>query len=44
MPKLFVNDFKQPLYGYMDANYLSNINSLKSNQNNEHLYRWKSLI
>jgi len=33
MPKLFVNDYKQQLYGYMDTNYLSNINSLKSNQN-----------
>lgn len=33
MPKLFVNDYKQQLYGYMDTSYLSNINSLKSNQN-----------
>jgi hypothetical protein len=33
MPKLFLNDYKQQLYGYMDTNYLSNINSLKSNQN-----------
>ena len=33
MPKLFLNDYKQHLYGYMDTNYLSNINSLKSNQN-----------
>lgn len=33
MPKLFLNDYKQKLYGYMDTNYLSNINSLKSNQN-----------
>lgn len=33
MPKLFVNDYKQQLYGYMDTNYLSNINSLKSNEN-----------
>ena len=28
------NDYKQQLYGYMDTSYLSNINSLKSNQNN----------
>ena len=33
MPKLFVNDYKQQLYGYMDTNYLSNITSLKSNEN-----------
>jgi hypothetical protein len=33
MPKLFVNDYKQDLYGYMDVNYLSNINSIKSNEN-----------
>jgi hypothetical protein len=33
MPKLFINDYKQQLYGYMDTSYLSNINSLKSNQN-----------
>jgi hypothetical protein len=33
MPKLFTNDYKQPLYGYMDDNYLSNINTIKSNQN-----------
>lgn len=33
MPKLFVNDYKQQLYGYIDTSYLSNINSLKSNQN-----------
>jgi hypothetical protein len=33
MPKLFTNDFKQQLYGYMDENYLSNISSIKSNIN-----------
>jgi hypothetical protein len=33
MPKLLVNDYKQQLYGYMDTSYLSNITSLKSNQN-----------
>lgn len=33
MPKLFVNDYKQDLYGYMDVNYLSNINSIKLNNN-----------
>ncbi len=33
MPKLFLNDYKQKLYGYMDTSYLSNISSLKSNQN-----------
>ena len=33
LPKLFVNDFKQNLYGYMDNNYLSNIKTLKTNEN-----------
>ena len=33
MPKLFTNDHKQQLYGYMDTNYLSNISTIKSNTN-----------
>jgi hypothetical protein len=33
MPKLFTNDFKQQLYGYMDENYLSNLSTIKSNTN-----------
>jgi hypothetical protein len=33
MPKLFKNDAKQDLYGYMDTGYLSNYNSLKTNVN-----------
>lgn len=33
LPKLFVNDFKQNIYGYMDSNYLSNINTLKDTNN-----------
>ncbi len=33
MPKLFTNDFKQEVYGYMDTGYLSNYNSLNKNLN-----------
>ncbi|AYV80019.1 MAG: hypothetical protein Gaeavirus5_16 [Gaeavirus sp.] len=33
MPKLFSNDYKQHVYGYMDTSYLSNINSLKNTEN-----------
>ena len=33
MPKLFVNDNLQHVYGYMDANYLSNVGKLTSANN-----------
>jgi len=34
MPKLYKNDFKQDVYGYIDTGYLSNYNSLNKNTNN----------
>ena len=33
MPKLYKNDFKQDLYGYIDTGYLSNYNSVNKNTN-----------
>lgn len=33
MPKLYTNDFKQEVYGYMDTGYLSNYNSMNKNTN-----------
>ena len=33
MPKLFKNDFKQDLFGYIDTGYLSNYNTMNKNTN-----------